>query len=145
MKRVINNKDPRKSTIKEVMTSRYELYARKPTSLKLLAKCTEENIAISSFAAKEENRRHRLYAPILGLAVELGQGMSETKTLAGLVSGGVLSVDEGSSVYETIDLMIQRGVASIVVSVAGKPAAIFTERDVLKRVAAKGIDTRKLR
>jgi CBS domain-containing protein len=69
--------------------------------------------------------------------------MSETKTLGSLVSGGVLSVDESSSVYETIDLMIQRGVASIVVSVAGKPRGIFTERDVLKRVAAKGIDTRK--
>jgi len=39
--------------------------------------------------------------------------------------------------------MIQRGVASIVVSAAGKPQGIFTERDVLKRVAAKGIDTKK--
>ena len=144
MKRVINNKDPRKSTIKEVMTSP-------------IRAVREETHIVEAFGKMYRGKyRHLLVRGkrgkivgivsmrrILGLAVELGQGMSETKTLGGLVLGGVLSVDEGSSVYETIDLMIQRGVASIVVSVAGKPRGIFTERDVLKRVAAKGIDTRK--
>ena len=145
MKRVINNnRDPRKSTIKEVMTSP-------------IRAVREETHIVEAFGKMYRGKyRHLLVRGkrgkivgivsmrrILGLAVELGQGMSETKTLGGLVSGGVLSVDESSSVYETIDLMIQRGVASIVVSVAGKPHGIFTERDVLKRVAAKGIDTRK--
>ena len=144
MKRVINNKDPRKSTIKEVMTSP-------------IRAVREETHIVEAFGKMYRGKyRHLLVRGkrgkivgivsmrrILGLAVELGQGMSETKTLGSLVSGGVLSVDESSSVYETIDLMIQRGVASIVVSVAGKPRGIFTERDVLKRVAAKGIDTRK--
>jgi CBS domain-containing protein len=145
MKRVVNNNsDPRKSLIKEVMTSP-------------IRAVREETHIIEAFGKMYRGKyRHLLVRGkrgkivgivsmrrILGLAVELGQGMSETKTLGSLVSGGALSVDESSSVYETIDLMIQRGVASIVVSAAAKPRGIFTERDVLKRVAAKGIDTKK--
>ena len=145
MKRVVNkNIDPRKSLIKEVMTSP-------------IRAVREETHIVEAFGKMYRGKyRHLLVRGrrgkivgivsmrrILGLAVELGQGMSETKTLGSLVSGGALSVDESSSVYETIDLMIQKGVASIVVSAAGKPAGIFTERDVLKRVAAKGIDTKK--
>jgi len=38
--------------------------------------------------------------------------------------------------------MIQKGVPSVVVTASGKPSGIFTERDILKRVAAKGINTR---
>ena len=145
MKRVVNNSsDPRKSLIKEVMTSP-------------IRAVREETHIIEAFGKMYRGKyRHLLVRGrrgkivgivsmrrILGLAVELGQGMTETKTLGSLVSGGALSVDESSSVYETIDLMIQRGVASIVVSAVGKPRGIFTERDVLKRVAAKGIDTKK--
>lgn len=145
MKRVVNNNsDPRKSLIKEVMTSP-------------IRTVREETHIVEAFGKMYRGKyRHLLVRGkrgkivgivsmrrILGLAVELGQGMSETKTLGSLVSGGALSVDESSSVYETIDLMIQRGVASIVVSAVGKPRGIFTERDVLKRVAAKGIDTKK--
>ncbi len=145
LKRVVNNNsDPRKSLIKEVMTSP-------------IRAVREETHIIEAFGKMYRGKyRHLLVRGkrgkivgivsmrrILGLAVELGQGMSETKTLGSLVSGGALSVDESSSVYETIDLMIQRGVASIVVSAAGKPRGIFTERDVLKRVAAKGMDTKK--
>ena len=81
---------------------------------------------------------------ILGLAVELGQGMSESRTLGSLMRGEAVSVDEDSLVYETIELMIRKGVTSVVVTKAGKPAAIFTERDVLKRVASKGVDTKKI-
>jgi signal-transduction protein with cAMP-binding, CBS, and nucleotidyltransferase domain len=145
LKRVVNsNIDPGKSLIKEVMTSP-------------IRAVREETHIIEAFGKMYRGKyRHLLVRGkrgkivgivsmrrILGIAVELGQGLSETKTIGSLVSGGALSVDESSSVYQTIDLMIQRGVASIVVSVAGKPHGIFTERDVLKRVAAKGIDTKK--
>src|SRR5262249_2793033 len=44
---------------------------------------------------------------------------------------------------QLIDLMHKYGVASIVVSSAVKPHDIFTKRDVLKWVAAKGIDTKQ--
>ena len=145
MKRVVNqNIDPRKSPIKEVMTSP-------------IRAVREETHIVEAFGKMYRGKyRHLLVRGrrgkivgivsmrrILGIAVELGQGISETKTLGSLISGGALSVDESSSVYETIDLMIQKGVASIVVSASGKPVGIFTERDILKRVAAKGIDTKK--
>ena len=145
LKRVVNSSiDSRKSLIKEVMTSP-------------IRAVREETHIIEAFGKMYRGKyRHLLVRGkrgkivgivsmrrILGIAVELGQGLSETKTIGSLVSGGALSVDESSSVYQTIDRMIQRGVASIVVSAAGKPQGIFTERDVLKRVAAKGIDTKK--
>jgi signal-transduction protein with cAMP-binding, CBS, and nucleotidyltransferase domain len=146
MKRVVNeNIDPGKSRIKDVMTSPIRAVG-------------EETHIVEAFAKMYKGKyRHLLVRGrrgkivgivsmrrILGLAVELGQGISETKTLGSLVSGGFLSVDEGSSVYETIDLMIQRGVPSVVVMASGKPSGIFTERDILKRVAAKGINTRDI-
>jgi CBS domain-containing protein len=145
MKRVVNkNIDPRKSPIKEVMTSP-------------IRAVREETHIVEAFGKMYRGKyRHLLVRGrrgkivgivsmrrILGIAVELGQGISETKTLGSLISSGALSMDESSSVYETIDLMIQKGVASIVVSAAGKPVGIFTERDVLKRVAANRIDTKK--
>lgn len=145
MKRVVNkNIDPRKSPIKEVMTSP-------------IRAVREETHIVEAFGKMYRGKyRHLLVRGrrgkivgivsmrrILGLAVELGQGISETKTLGSLVSGTALSVDESSTVYDAVDLMIQKGVASSVVSASGKPVGIFTERDVLKRVAAKGIDTKK--
>ena len=146
MKRVVNkNIDLRKSPIKEVMTSP-------------IRAVREETHIVEAFGKMYRGKyRHLLVRGrrgkivgivsmrrILGLAVELGQGISETKTLGSLVSGGALSVDESSSVYEAVDLMIQKGVASSVVSAFGKPVGIFTERDVLKRVAAKGIDAKQI-
>ncbi|HEX4988700.1 MAG TPA: CBS domain-containing protein, partial [Candidatus Binatia bacterium] len=102
MKRVVNkNSDPRKSLIKEVMTSP-------------IRTVREETHIVEAFGKMYRGKyRHLLVRGkrgkivgivsmrrILGLAVELGQGMSETKTLGSLVSGGALSVDESSPVYE---------------------------------------------
>ena len=96
MKRVVNkNSDPRKSLIKEVMTSP-------------IRTVREETHIVEAFGKMYRGKyRHLLVRGkrgkivgivsmrrILGLAVELGQGMSETKTLGSLVSGGALSVDE---------------------------------------------------
>ncbi len=145
LKRVVNEDiDPKKSPIKDVMTSP-------------IRAVREETHIVEAFGKMYRGKyRHLLVRGrrgkivgivsmrrILGLAVELGQGMSETKTLGSLMSGEALSVDESSSVYEAIDLMIRKGVSSVVVSTSGKPNGIFTERDVLKRVASKGIDTKR--
>jgi signal-transduction protein with cAMP-binding, CBS, and nucleotidyltransferase domain len=77
---------------------------------------------------------------ILNIAVELGQGLSETRKLGDIGTGTIVSVDESSMVRETVNLMNKQGVSSVIVTAAGKPTGIFTERDVLKRVATKGID-----
>jgi CBS domain-containing protein len=80
---------------------------------------------------------------ILNLAVELGQGLSETKTLAEIAAPAIVSTDESATVYEAIDLMNTNSVSAVVVTAAGKPTGIFTERDVLKRVATKGIHVKE--
>jgi signal-transduction protein with cAMP-binding, CBS, and nucleotidyltransferase domain len=145
MKRVVNSStDPRKSPIKDVMTSPIRAVREETHIVEALGKMIRGKYR----HLLVRGRRGKIVGivsmrRILRLAVELGQGMSETKTLGSLVSGGALSVDESSSVSKTIDLMIQKGIASIIVSASGKPSGIFTERDVLKRVAAKGIDTKK--
>lgn len=76
---------------------------------------------------------------ILNIAVELGQGLSETKTLGDIASGAVVTVDEKTAVQETIGLMSKKNVTAVVVTSGGSPSGIFTERDVLKRVATKDI------
>jgi signal-transduction protein with cAMP-binding, CBS, and nucleotidyltransferase domain len=80
---------------------------------------------------------------ILNLAVELGQGLSETKTLAEIAAPAIVSIDESATVYEAIDLMNTNSVSSVIVTAAGKPKGIFTERDVLKRVATKGLNVKQ--
>ena len=145
LKRVVNqNLETSKSEIKDVMTSPIRAVREETHIVEALGRMYKGKYR----HLLVRGRRGKIVGiismrRILGLAVELGQGMSETKTLRSLISDKALSVDESSSVFETVDLMIQKGVAAVVVSAGGKPAAIFTERDVLKRVASKGVDPKK--
>jgi len=77
---------------------------------------------------------------ILTLAVELGQGLSETSSLGEIGAAAFVSLDESSTVRETVALMNQQGVSAVIITGAGKPTGIFTERDLLKRVATKDTD-----
>ena len=72
---------------------------------------------------------------ILNIAVELGQGLSESRTLGDIANAPIVTIDEASTVHEAVNLMNQQGLTAVVVTAAGKPTGIFTERDVLKRVA----------
>jgi signal-transduction protein with cAMP-binding, CBS, and nucleotidyltransferase domain len=75
---------------------------------------------------------------ILHIAVELGQGLSETRTLAEITAAPIVSVDQQTSVRDTVETMDRKNVTAVIV-MDEKPAGIFTERDVLKRVATKEI------
>jgi signal-transduction protein with cAMP-binding, CBS, and nucleotidyltransferase domain len=77
---------------------------------------------------------------ILNLAVELGQGLSETRRLGDIGAAAIVSLDESATVRETVGLMNDQGVSTVIITGAGKPAGIFTERDILKRVATKEVD-----
>jgi signal-transduction protein with cAMP-binding, CBS, and nucleotidyltransferase domain len=79
---------------------------------------------------------------ILNLAVELGQGLSETRTMNDIALANVVAVDSALTLHDTIDLMNKRSVGSVVVTSAGNPDGIFTERDVLKRVATTEVDVK---
>jgi CBS domain-containing protein len=75
--------------------------------------------------------------------VELGQGLSETKTVGDIAALEVVTVDQSSMVYETVELMNKKNVTAVIVAENKKPVGIFTERDVLKRVASPQIDVKK--
>jgi len=144
LRRVVNTKvDAQKTAIKEVMTSPIRAVG-------------EETHIIEAFGRMYRGKfRHLLVRGrrgkivgivsmrrILKLAVELGQGMNETKNMASITTEAATTVDASISVYETIDLMNKNGVNAVVISAGGQPAGIFTERDLLKRVATKAVRTR---
>jgi CBS domain-containing protein len=74
---------------------------------------------------------------ILNLAVELGQGLKETRTVGDIAAGAIVFVEASGSVQEAVHIMEKKNVTAVVVKTDGNPVGIFTERDVLKRVAAK--------
>lgn len=80
---------------------------------------------------------------ILKVAVELGQGNSGTQTLGSIATAPATTVDSSTTVQKTVRLMAEKNLSAVIVTESGGPAGIFTERDVLKRVAAKGIDITK--
>lgn len=139
LRRVINaDFDPRKTVIKSVMTSP-------------IRAVREETHIIDAFSKMYRGKfRHLLVRGrrgkiigivsmrrILNLAVELGQGLSETRTMNDISLGNVVAVDGATTLHDTIDLMNKRSVGAVVVTAAEIPGGIFTERDVLKRVATK--------
>jgi len=145
LKRVVNAAvDARKTAIKKVMTAP--------------ARAVREEIHIVDAFGKMYRGKYRhllvrgrrgkivgivSMRRILNLAVELGQGLSETKTLAEIATPAIVLVDQSATVYETVDLMNTKSVSAVIVTAAGKPSGIFTERDVLKRVATKEINVRQ--
>ena len=144
LRRVINKLDPKKTKIKEAMTSPIRAVREETHIIEALGKMYKGKYR----HLLVRGRRGKIVGivsmrRILGIAVELGQGLNETKTLASIMSLGAPTVDEATSIAETIDLMLQKGVAAIVVTSGGTPKGIFTERDVLKRVAVKDMDTKQ--
>jgi CBS domain-containing protein len=50
------------------------------------------------------------------------------------------SIKEGATIREAIQLMLEREVGAVLIERGGRAVGIFTERDVLRRVASTGID-----
>jgi CBS domain-containing protein len=145
VKRVVNaGLDPRKESIKKVMTSP-------------IRAVREETHIIDAFGKMYRGKyRHLLVRGrrgkiigivsmrrILNLAVELGQGMAETKTLGEIATAELVTIDETAPVQEAIRNLSDKNVTAVIVTAAGKPTGIFTERDVLKRVAARELNPRE--
>ena len=136
--------DPKKINIKEVKTSP-------------IRAVPEETRIVDAFAKMYKGKyRHLLVRGrrgrivgivsmrrILKIAVELGQGKDETQTLARIATAAVTSVESSVTIQETVKLMAEKSLSAVIVTEAGSPAGIFTERDVLKRVAAQGLDLAK--
>ena len=52
----------------------------------------------------------------------------------------VVTVDRGLKVAEVVRLMAHRNIGAVLVTDGGKPAGIFSERDVLRRGVARGVN-----
>ncbi|UCH31669.1 MAG: CBS domain-containing protein [Candidatus Bathyarchaeota archaeon] len=66
-------------------------------------------------------------------------------TVRGVMSKPVVKINIESSVREAAKLMSRKNVGSIVVTHEGRPVGIVTERDMVKRVVAKGLEASKAR
>jgi signal-transduction protein with cAMP-binding, CBS, and nucleotidyltransferase domain len=80
---------------------------------------------------------------IFKLAVELGQGVSSTRTIGSIMSGRPVAVDASSSIFDATKRMLEKDSCAVVVLERGEPKGIFTSRDVLNRVAVKNINSKK--
>lgn len=144
LRRVVNNKiNVKKISIKEVMTSPVRAVRGETHIVEAFGKMYKgkyRHLLVRDTQGKilgiVSMRR------ILKLVVELGQGTSETKTMASITTAAAATVDQAMSVYDAIEFMNKKNAAAVVVTTQGKPAGIFTERDVLKRVATKELRTK---
>lgn len=145
LKRVINKKlDPKKTSIQKVMSSPIRAVREETHIVEALGKMYKSRFRHLLVRGEKgavvgivSMRR------ILKLAVESGHGLPETQTIGSIMSGNLTTVDGGQSIYETIEVMIKKDANCVIISIQGEPKGIFTERDVLTRVAVKNVDTKK--
>ncbi len=57
----------------------------------------------------------------------------------------VIAIDKDGSVHEVAKIMSEKCIGCIVVTDKGAPVGITTERDILQRVVAKGLDASKVK
>lgn len=145
LKRVVNKPiDLQQTSIREVMTSPIQAVAEETHIVDALGRMYQGNFRHLLVRGKRGTivgivsmRR------ILKIAVELGQGLSETRTVGEIMSGEVLTVDQSCSISESTELMMRKNSSAVVVTQEQHAKGIFTERDLLKRVINKLPDITK--
>jgi CBS domain-containing protein len=145
LKRVVNRKlDSKKTGIRRVMTTPIQVVSEETHIIKSLKKMYKEGFR--HLLVRGEKRAMVgivSMRDILKFAVELGHGLTETQTIGTIMPSNITAVDGSQSIYETIETMIKQNTDCVIVIREEEPKGIFTERDVLKRVAIKNIATRK--
>jgi signal-transduction protein with cAMP-binding, CBS, and nucleotidyltransferase domain len=145
LKRVVNKGiDLQQTSIREAMTSPIQAVAEETHILDALGRMYQGNFR----HLLVRGRRGTIVGivsmrRILKIAVELGQGLSETRTVGEIMSGQVLTVDEGCSISESTELMMRNNSSAVVVTQEQRSKGIFTERDLLRRVINKVADITK--
>src|SRR5713226_4424792 len=145
LKRDMNKKlDPKKTGIKKVMTSPVRAVRQDTHIVEALGRMYK--LKFRHLLVRDEKGKIAgmiSMRRILKLAVELGQGLAESQAVGSMMTKDIVTIDAEQSIYEAIELMIKQDTGCVVVLSRGKPKGIFTERDVLKRVATKKIDAKK--
>jgi len=145
LKRVMSSRlDPKATPIKKVMTSPVRSVSEDTHIIEALAKMYRSKFRHLLVREKKGKIAGIItMRRILELAVELGQRLPESQTVGNIMSKDLVTIDAAQSIQEAIDLMIKKDKGCVAVMSQGKLTGIFTERDVLKRVAVKGLDTKK--
>lgn len=139
LKRVVNTRiDLKQTSIREVMTSPIQAVAEETHILDALGRMYQGNFR----HLLVRGRRGTIVGivsmrRILKIAVELGQGLSETRTVGEIMSGEILMVDEGRPISESTELMMKNNSSAVLVMQEQQAKGIFTERDLLTRVINK--------
>lgn len=82
---------------------------------------------------------------ILELAVELGERLSDNQKIGDILLKQAVKVEPSQTVRQAIDAMLQNDTGCVVVMKGEELKGIFTERDLLKRVAVAERDPDKTR
>lgn len=145
LNRVMNKKlDTKKTGIKRVMTAPIHAVRQETHIVEALGKMYkgkfrhllirgDKGVMVGMVSMRD----------ILKFAVELGQALVETQTIGSIMSTNLITVDASQSIMETIKIMSKEDTGCVIVLSDGEAKGIFTERDVLKRVAIKHVDARK--
>lgn len=142
VKRVVHKKlDVKKEPVKKVMTPHIQSVTRETHIIEALGKMYQkrfrhllvrgENQAIVGVISMRD---------ILRLAAELGRGLAETEVVGSIMSNNLIRVNPSQSIHEAVEMMIKKRVGCVIVMTEATPHGIFTERDLLKRVATKNLD-----
>lgn len=59
--------------------------------------------------------------------------------VSSIMRSKVVTVDRGLKISQVVQEMTAKGIGAVVVTDGGKPVGIFSERDLLKRVVARGV------
>ena len=56
----------------------------------------------------------------------------------------IVSVDSKSKVKEAARMMVEKGIGSLIANRDGLPFGIITERDLMEKIVAEGVDPAKI-
>lgn len=73
------------------------------------------------------------------------EGKDPPSIVKNVMAKPVITIDKDSSVYEVAKIMSEKSIGCIVVTDNNAPVGIATERDILRRVVAKGLDASKIK
>lgn len=73
------------------------------------------------------------------------EGKEPPSIVKNVMAKPVITIDKDSSVHEVAKIMSEKGIGCIVVTDNDAPVGMTTERDILRRVVAKGLDAFKIK
>jgi len=73
------------------------------------------------------------------------EGKEPPSIVKNVMTKTVITIDKDSSVHEVAKIMSEKGIGCIVVTDNDAPVGMTTERDILRRVVAKGLHASKIK